>query len=72
MTGYTPQQIAKLKRHSQMLGRIAGWVSEFADDEDEDVTTEECVLELIARYRTLQSSQARRRRNDVREERTNQ
>jgi hypothetical protein len=54
MTEYTPQQIAELKRHSQMLGRIAGWVSEFATT-NEEATTEECVLELIARYRTLQS-----------------
>ena len=71
MTEYTPQQIAELKRHSRMLGRIAVWVEEFCED-NEEATTEECVIELVARYRSLQSEEAYRRLDEIRKAITNQ
>lgn len=49
------EDIETLKSQSRMLGRIAGLVSEFADDDES--TTEECVIELVARYRSLQASE---------------
>jgi hypothetical protein len=70
MTEYTPQQIAELKRHSQMLGRIGAWVADFC--EDDEATVEEAVIELLARYRALQSEEAYRRLDEIRKERTNQ
>ena len=65
------EDIERLKSHSRMLGRIAVWVEEFCED-DEDATTEECVIELVARYRSLQSEEAYRRLDEIRKERTNQ
>ncbi len=56
MTEYTPEQIAELKRHSQMLGRIAGLVSDFCDDEE--TTTEEAVLRLVSMYHSAKQDEA--------------
>ena len=45
--------IEKLKEHSQMLGRIASYVEDFAES-DED-TTAICVLRLLARYHHMEA-----------------
>jgi hypothetical protein len=53
-----------------MLGRIGAWVSDFC--EDDEATVEEAVIELLARYRALESEEAYRRLDEIRKERTNQ
>jgi hypothetical protein len=62
--------VETLKRHSQMLGRIGAWVSDFC--EDDEATVEEAVIELLARYRALESEEAYRRLDEIRKARTNQ
>ena len=64
--------VETLKRHSQMLGRIGAWVSDFC--EDDEATVEEAVIELLARYRALESDHAYDRLDQIRRERkqTNQ
>ena len=53
-----------------MLGRIGAWVSDFC--EDDEATVEEAVIELLARYRALESEEAYRRLDEIRKARTNQ
>ena len=45
--------IEKLKEHSQMLSRIAAYVEDFAES-DED-TTSICVLRLLAKYHQIEA-----------------
>lgn len=45
--------IEQLKKHSQMLGRIASCVEDFAESEED--TTLICVLRLLARYHQMQA-----------------
>lgn len=42
-----------LERHSQMLGRIGGWVSEFLP-ENSTATTEEGVIRVLYQLRAYQ------------------
>jgi hypothetical protein len=65
-----PMTDAVETRHSQMLGRIGAWVSDFC--EDGEATVEEAVIELLARYRALESEEAYRRLDEIRKARTNQ
>ena len=45
--------IEQLKKHSQMLGRIASCVEDFAESEED--TTLICVLRLLARYHQMEA-----------------
>lgn len=49
----TEPEIEELKSNSQMLSRIASYVEDFAES-DED-TTLICVLRLLARYHSLEA-----------------
>ena len=63
----TTEQIEELKRHSQMLGRIGAWVADFC--EDDEATVEEAVINLVARYRSLEADYAHDRLDQIRRER---
>jgi len=45
--------IEQLKKHSQMLGRIAIYVEDFGESEED--TTLICVLRLLARYHQMEA-----------------
>jgi hypothetical protein len=47
----TPERIKELESHSAMLGQIAGYVEEFAIDDE--MTTLECVRWVVASYKKL-------------------
>jgi hypothetical protein len=49
----TTEEIEQLKAHSHMLGRIASYLEDFCES-DED-TTLVCVLRLLARYHSLEA-----------------
>jgi hypothetical protein len=57
-----PMTDAVETRHSQMLGRIGAWVSDFC--EDDEATVEEAVIELLARYRALESDRRERKQTN--------
>ena len=47
----TPERIKELESHSAMLGQIAGYVEEYA--QDERMTTLEVVRWVVASYKKL-------------------
>lgn len=47
------EDIEQFKKHSQMLGRIATYVEDFAESEED--TTLICVLRLLARYHQMEA-----------------
>ena len=53
---YTPDQIKNLLEHSTMLGQIATYVEEFAQESED--TTLMCVLNLLEKYHACKSEQA--------------
>jgi hypothetical protein len=53
---HTPEQIKNLLDHSIMLGQIATYVEEFAQESED--TTLMCVLNLLYKYHACKSDQA--------------
>lgn len=53
---YTDAQIEELSKHSRMLGQIATYVQEHAQDAED--TTLMCVLNLLEKYHACKSEQA--------------
>ena len=53
---YTDAQIEELHKHSIMLGQIATYVQEHAQDAED--TTLMCVLNLLDKYHACKSEQA--------------
>ena len=47
------EDIEQLKEHSRMLSRIAAYVEDFAESDDD--TTIICVLRLLARYHQMEA-----------------
>lgn len=47
------EDIEQLKKHSHMLGRIASYVEDFGESEED--TTLICVLRLLARYHQMEA-----------------
>ncbi len=63
---YTPEQIKNLEEHSRMLGDIATWVQEYAQDAED--TTLMCVLNLLEKYHACKSEQAFMKLQELREQ----
>jgi hypothetical protein len=62
---YTPDQIKNLLEHSTMLGQIATYVEEFAQESED--TTLMCVLNLLEKYHACKSEQAFLKQQELRQ-----